>query len=154
MARTACRVKISCPRSSARRRAARSGPRAVTSARPAFRPSNQPTAPPAAAAAQATTMTELMSRPCRAAKIAAAMSAEVIVSYDGTENDEDAVALGNLLAATGARLALAYVRHAHDWDTDRELIAQHDAERLLERGALGLENPEVDRHIVFDASTP
>src|SRR5579885_863437 len=59
------------------------------------------------------------------------MSAEIIVSYDGTQNDEDAVALGNLLTATGARLALAYVRHAHEWDSGREVIAQHDAELRL-----------------------
>jgi len=82
------------------------------------------------------------------------MSADIIVSYDGTENDEDAVALANLLTATGARLALAYVRHAHEWDANRERIAQHDAELRLERGALGLEDPEVERHVVFDASTP
>ena len=31
------------------------------------------------------------------------MSADVIVSYDGTANDEDALALGNLLARSGAR---------------------------------------------------
>ncbi len=83
------------------------------------------------------------------------MSADLIVSYDGTSNDEDALALGGLLAATGAKLALAYVRHAHDWNEAREQIAQHDAERLLEQGALGLEHPEtVDRHVVFHASTP
>jgi nucleotide-binding universal stress UspA family protein len=95
-----------------------------------------------------------MLRPWRCASIAGEMSAEVIVSYDGTENDEDAVALANLLAASGARLALAYVRHAQEWDATRELIAQHDAERRLERGALGLDDADVDRHVVFDASTP
>jgi nucleotide-binding universal stress UspA family protein len=82
------------------------------------------------------------------------MSADIIVSYDGTDNDEDAVALANLLAATGARLALAYVRHAREWDSSREQIAQHDAELRLERGALALDDPEIDRHVVFDASTP
>ena len=83
------------------------------------------------------------------------MSADLIVSYDGTSNDEDALALGGLLAAAGAKLALAYVRHAHDWNEARERIAQHDAERLLEQGALGLERAdEVDRHVLFNASTP
>jgi len=83
------------------------------------------------------------------------MSAELIVSYDGTSNDEDALALGGLLGASGARVALAYVRHAHDWNAARERIAQHDAERLLEQGALGLTDPDaVDRHVVVHASTP
>ena len=31
----------------------------------------------------------------------------IIVSYDGTSNDRDALALGRLLAAAGASLALA-----------------------------------------------
>lgn len=83
------------------------------------------------------------------------MAADVIVSYDGTSNDEDALALGGLLAGGGAKLALAYVRHARDWNEARERIAQHDAEHLLEQGALGLEHPEaVDRHVIFHASTP
>ena len=82
------------------------------------------------------------------------MSADLIVSYDGSANDEDALALGGLLAASGAKLALAYVRHAHDWNEARERIAQHDAEHMLEQGALGLERPEVDRHVIFHASTP
>jgi hypothetical protein len=82
------------------------------------------------------------------------MSADIIVSYDGTANDEDALALANLLVRTGASLALAYVRHARLWDPRREQIAQHDAERLLERGAVGLEDPDVARHVVIDPSTP
>src|SRR5947209_13212689 len=83
------------------------------------------------------------------------MSAELIVSYDWTANHEDALALGGLLGASGARVALAYVRHAHDWNAARERIAQHDAERLLEQGALGLTDADaVDRHVVVHASTP
>ncbi len=78
----------------------------------------------------------------------------MIVSYDGTENDEDALALGGIFAAAGARIALAYVRHAREWDATRETIAQHDAELRLEHGAMGLEDPHVDRHVVFNASTP
>jgi nucleotide-binding universal stress UspA family protein len=82
------------------------------------------------------------------------MSVDVIVSYDGTANDEDALALGKLLSAGGASLALAYVRHAHEWDPRRDEIAQHDAESLLARGALGLGNSDVERHVVLNASTP
>lgn len=82
------------------------------------------------------------------------MSADVIVSYDGTANDEDALALGNLLARSGATLALAYVRHSREWLPDREQIAQHDAERLLARGAQGLEDPDITCHVVIDPSTP
>jgi nucleotide-binding universal stress UspA family protein len=35
----------------------------------------------------------------------------IIVSYDGTESDRDALALGRLLAGAGASLELAYVSH-------------------------------------------
>ena len=83
------------------------------------------------------------------------MSADLIVSYDGTSNDEDALALAGRLAASGATMALAYVRHTREGDEAREEIAQHDAERLLERGALGLPDSDaVDRHVVMHASTP
>ncbi len=82
------------------------------------------------------------------------MSAHLIVSYDGTANDEDALALAGLLAATGATLALAYVRHARQWDASREAISQHDAEHLLELGALTLADPDVACHVVVDPSTP
>lgn len=82
------------------------------------------------------------------------MSADLIVSYDGTANDDDALALGALLAGAGARLALAYVRHAREWDPARERIAQHDAERLLAHGAAGLADPDVACHVVVNPSTP
>ena len=55
------------------------------------------------------------------------MSADIIVSYDGTPNDDDALALGEALAASGASLALAYVRHSREFDPGREQLAQHDA---------------------------
>jgi nucleotide-binding universal stress UspA family protein len=84
----------------------------------------------------------------------AAMSADVIVSYDGTSNDEDALVLGKLLAQGGARLALAYVRHHQESDPGREEIAQHDAEQMLERGALALDGSHPDCHVVLDRSTP
>ena len=39
------------------------------------------------------------------------MAPRIIVSYDDTDNDRDALALGRLLAVSGAELSLAYVRH-------------------------------------------
>jgi nucleotide-binding universal stress UspA family protein len=78
---------------------------------------------------------------------------ELIVSYDGTPNDDDALALGRLLARTGASLALAYVRHSREFDPAREELAQHDAERRLERGAQWLGDPGIARRVVFGAAT-
>jgi nucleotide-binding universal stress UspA family protein len=77
----------------------------------------------------------------------------IIVSYDGTANDDDALALGRLLAGTGARLELAYVRHSREFDPAREEIAQHDAERRLALGAAWLQAPDLPQHIVISAST-
>ena len=59
--------------------------------------------------------------------------AKVIISYDGTENDDDALALGKLLADPGD-LALAYIRHSQELDPQREKVAQHDAEQRLRPG--------------------
>lgn len=42
----------------------------------------------------------------------------VIVSYDGTDNDRDALALGRVLAGAGASLELAYVSHHHEPEPD------------------------------------
>jgi nucleotide-binding universal stress UspA family protein len=81
------------------------------------------------------------------------MSSDLIVSYDGTPNDDDALALGKLLARTGATLALAYIRHSREFDPRREELAQHDAERRLEQGAVWLEDPDIPRHVVFSGST-
>ena len=44
------------------------------------------------------------------------MTTPVIVSYDGTSNDDDALALGRMLAVGGAKLSLAYVRHSREYD--------------------------------------
>ena len=77
----------------------------------------------------------------------------IIVSYDGTANDDDALALGRLLAGTGATLELAYVRHSREFDPGREEIAQHDAERRLALGAAWLQDPDLPQHIVISAST-
>jgi nucleotide-binding universal stress UspA family protein len=81
------------------------------------------------------------------------MSADLIISYDGTPNDDDALALGKLLAGTGATLALAYIRHSREFDPRREELAQHDAERRLEQGVAWLGDPSIPRHVVFSGST-
>ncbi len=87
------------------------------------------------------------------------MSAKFIVSYDGTANEDDAIALGGLFARAGAELALAYVRHTHEPDSNRETLAQHEAQELLERGAALLGTgpeggPAIGLHVVTDRSTP
>jgi hypothetical protein len=81
------------------------------------------------------------------------MATKFIVSYDGTDSDRDALALGRLLARAGASLALAYVRHQHEAG-GREALAEHDAEALLAGGAEWLGDPEVPRFVVLSASTP
>jgi nucleotide-binding universal stress UspA family protein len=81
------------------------------------------------------------------------MNPTLIISYDGTPNDDDALALARLLAPAGFGLALAYVRHSREFDPSREEVAQHDAEQRLERGATLLGELPVIRHIVFGAST-
>lgn len=81
------------------------------------------------------------------------MTATVIVSYDGTVNDDDALALAALLEPAGLTLALAYVRHAREHDPERERLSAHDAARRLEQGAAWLRNGHVERHVVIDPST-
>src|SRR5436309_12049752 len=81
------------------------------------------------------------------------MPANVIVSYDGTVNDDDGLALARILAGAGATLSLAYVRHSTEYDPRREEIAAHDAERRLEMGATGLDQPDIPRHVVINPST-
>lgn len=81
------------------------------------------------------------------------MSADLTVSYDGTPNDDDALVLATMLARAGATLALAYVRHSREFDPGREELAQHDAVRRLEQGAIWIGDRDVPRHVVFSAST-
>ena len=81
------------------------------------------------------------------------MGANVIISYDGTPNDDDALALGKMLSQAGFGLAIAYVRHSREFDLRREDVAQHDAEQRLERGATTLGDAEITRHVVLGAST-
>jgi nucleotide-binding universal stress UspA family protein len=80
------------------------------------------------------------------------MTSALIISYDGTANDDDALALGKVLSQTGSSVALAYVRHAREFDPRREQVAQYDAEQRLERGAALIGIP-VTKHVVVGAST-
>ena len=76
------------------------------------------------------------------------MSLKVIVSYDDTDNDRDALALGQLLAGAGAELELAYVRHSNG-----ESLEQHEAEELLADGAATLGAPETPQRVVVNPNT-
>jgi nucleotide-binding universal stress UspA family protein len=80
------------------------------------------------------------------------MTADLIISYDGTPNDDDALALGKLLTQTGSSVALAYVRHSKEFDPKREELAQYDAEQRLERGAELIGIP-VSKHVVVGGGT-
>ncbi len=82
------------------------------------------------------------------------MSAKIIVSYDGTANEDDAIALGRIFARAGAEVSLAYVRHTHEPDRDRETLVEHEAQALLERGVEQLGIPSAGKHVVTDRSTP
>ncbi|MGD9737248.1 MAG: hypothetical protein AB7V58_16815 [Solirubrobacterales bacterium] len=76
------------------------------------------------------------------------MALKIIVSYDDTDNDRDALALGQLLAVGGAELALAYVRHSFG-----ESLEQKQAEELLDRGAASVGTPEMPKHVVVNPAT-
>ncbi|MGA2925953.1 MAG: hypothetical protein ABSG43_08150 [Solirubrobacteraceae bacterium] len=81
------------------------------------------------------------------------MSTDLIVSYDGTANDDDALALARLLSLAGATMALAYVRHSHEFDPRREELAAHDAQRRLDQGVALLADGPVGTHVIFSPST-
>lgn len=76
------------------------------------------------------------------------MALRIIVSYDDTDNDRDALALGRLLAISGAELSLAYVRHS-----EGGALEQREAEDLLARGAESVGAPDMPRHVVVNPST-
>jgi len=80
------------------------------------------------------------------------VAADLVISYDGTSNDDDALALGKLLAQTGSSVALAYVRHSREFDPRREQVAQHDADQRLERGAAQMDG-SVARYVEVGAAT-
>ena len=73
------------------------------------------------------------------------MALKIIVSYDDTDNDRDALALGRLLAFTGGELSLAYVRHSFG-----EALEEKQAEELLARGAASVGAPDMPRHVVVN----
>lgn len=81
------------------------------------------------------------------------MSTKVIISYDDTPNDHDALMLGRVLADAGAELTLVYVRHTTQAEHAREQLEEHEAQALLERGARTLGNLDVERRVVVSAST-
>lgn len=81
------------------------------------------------------------------------MAPRIIVSYDDTDNDRDALALGRLLAFSGADLSLAYVRHSQQEEEEREALEERQAEELLAHGATSIGAPDMPRHVVVNAST-
>jgi nucleotide-binding universal stress UspA family protein len=81
------------------------------------------------------------------------MTPHAIVSYDDTQNDRDALMLGRTLRDAGARLTLAYVRHAIHRCPDEEELSHREAHALLERGADWLQEPDMPRRVVMNAST-
>src|SRR4249920_2162655 len=76
------------------------------------------------------------------------MATRIIVSYDDTDNDRDALALGRLLAIGGAELSLAYVRHSQGG-----ALEQKEAEALLAHGAESVGAPDMPRHVVVNPGT-
>jgi nucleotide-binding universal stress UspA family protein len=81
------------------------------------------------------------------------MTPHAIVSYDDTDSDRDALMLGRTLRDAGARLTLAYVRHAIHRCPDDEEVSHHKAHALLERGACWCDEPDMPRRVVLHAST-
>jgi nucleotide-binding universal stress UspA family protein len=73
---------------------------------------------------------------------------KIIVSYDGTANEADAIAYGSLLARAGAEVSLGYVRHTN------EAVSDAEAQEVLDRGAALLDGTFVSSHAVTDRSTP
>jgi nucleotide-binding universal stress UspA family protein len=76
------------------------------------------------------------------------MALKIIVSYDDTDNDRDALALGRLLAISGAELSLAYVRHSFGG-----ALEEKQADELLARGAASVGTPDMPRHVIVNPGT-
>jgi nucleotide-binding universal stress UspA family protein len=76
------------------------------------------------------------------------MALKIIVSYDDTDNDRDALALGRLLAFPGAELSLAYVRHSQGG-----ALEEKEAEEMLARGAASVGAPDMPRYVVVNPAT-
>jgi nucleotide-binding universal stress UspA family protein len=80
------------------------------------------------------------------------MAPRIVVSYDGTPDDDDAIALGKVFAGAGAAIALAYVRHSRLDDPAAEERESQAAAKLLQHGAAQFDG-EVGTHVLFDPST-
>ncbi|MDQ6777067.1 MAG: universal stress protein [Actinomycetota bacterium] len=80
------------------------------------------------------------------------MAPRIVVSYDGTPDDDDAIALGKVFAAAGASIALAYVRHSGLEDPAAEERESQAAAKLLEHGAAQFDG-EVQTDVLFNPST-
>ena len=81
------------------------------------------------------------------------MAPHIIVSYDDTLNDHDALEFARVLSEAGAEITLAYVRHTTRSERSREELEEHEAEALLDRGARWLGDLDVQRRVVVHAST-
>ena len=79
--------------------------------------------------------------------------AKLIVSYDDTDNDRDALALGRTLGELGGEISLAYVRHTQQPDSAREALEEKEAEDLLRHGADALGDEKTQQHVIVHAST-
>ncbi len=84
---------------------------------------------------------------------AVSMSIKAFISYDDTLGDQDALALGRLLARAGAELTLVYVRHSANAEPAREQLEESAAKALLDRGACWLGDLDVQQRVVLSAST-
>jgi nucleotide-binding universal stress UspA family protein len=80
------------------------------------------------------------------------MAPRIVVSYDGTPDDDDAIALGKVFAQAGASIALAYVRHSRLEDAAAEERESRAADKLLHHGAAQFDG-EVQTYVLFDPST-
>jgi nucleotide-binding universal stress UspA family protein len=73
----------------------------------------------------------------------------IIVSYDGTANEDDAIALGRIFADAGAEVSLGYVRHTDEAVSDAEAQAV-----VLDRAASLFAGTFASSHVVTNRSTP
>jgi nucleotide-binding universal stress UspA family protein len=72
----------------------------------------------------------------------------IIVSYDGTANENDALALGRIFGDAGAEVHVGYVRHS------QELVSDKEAQELLARATKLYAGPLAGAHTVTNRSTP
>ena len=68
-------------------------------------------------------------------------------------NDDDALALGKLLAQGGAKPALAYVRHSREFDPPARRSPSTTRIAAWSVGATTLGDESIPRHVVFAGST-